>query len=337
MTAPDQRAVVASLTAARPRLDRLDSSRDTEDLAADLIEAWSATESALRSIMGGSALAGQPLIGALRQKNLLSLDQAHALLEFLAARDRAQRTDYRPTADDIAAARDGFAKLEHGIIAQQMGTPSLADTSMFAAVNSPLPSRSQPPQATPSADTVVRRRRPIPLFVPVLLLLVLAAIAAWYFFARAAGVPGGVASGIEAYNGGRLDMARAEFEVAARKNDKIALPHIWLGRVARDQREDATAARELAIAERLEPDNPLVHREIGAFHLARGRYNEARERYVRALQLDPADRIAQGWLACALTRLGRTDQAQTWLNHAGPGDWTRCASAPAVQPVMPPG
>ncbi|MBC7791726.1 MAG: tetratricopeptide repeat protein [Anaerolineae bacterium] len=336
MTAQDQRAVVASLSAARPRLDRLDSGRDTEDLAADLIEAWSATEGALRSIMGGSALAGQPLIGALRQKNLLSLDQAHALLEFLAARDRAQRTEYRPTTGDIAAAREGFAKLEHGIIAQQMGTPSLADTSMFATVKSPVSSRAQAPDTAPAADTVVRRRRPIPLFIPVLLLLVIAGFAAWYFITRD-GIPGGVASGIAAYNAGRLDMARGEFEVAARKNDKLALPHIWLGRVARDQREDAQAARELATAERLEPGNPLVHREIGAFHLARGRYNEARERYVRALQLDPTDKNAQGWLACALTRLGRTDQAQTWLNHAGPGDWTRCASAPAVQPALPPG
>ncbi len=337
MTAPDQRAVVASLTAARPRLDRLDSGRDTEDLAADLIEAWSATEGALRSIVGGSTLSGQPLIGALRQKNLLSLDQAHALLEFLAARDRSQLTDYRPTASDIAAAREGFAKLEHGIIAQQMGTPSLADTSMFATVDSPVASRPRA-VATPLApDPVVRRRRPIPLFIPVLILLLLGGIAVWYFLTRDAGVPSGVASGIEAYNGGRLDLARGEFEVAARKNPQIALPHIWLGRVARDQREDATAARELATAERLEPSNPLVHREIGAFHLARGRNNEARERYVRALQLDPTDRNSQGWLACALTRLGRTDQAQTWLNHAGPGDWTRCASAPPVRPVMPPG
>jgi hypothetical protein len=86
--------------------------RDSEDLAADLIEAWTATETGLRSLVGGTALTGQMLIRELRQRHFLSLEQANALAEFHAARERAARVDYKPTEGDVNASRDAFLKLE---------------------------------------------------------------------------------------------------------------------------------------------------------------------------------------------------------------------------------
>ena len=41
---------------------KLDASRHPEEIAADIIEVWSSVETALRSLMGGSTLSGQPLI-----------------------------------------------------------------------------------------------------------------------------------------------------------------------------------------------------------------------------------------------------------------------------------
>src|SRR5438132_14279266 len=88
---------LASLNGVRPVLAHFDTPRSAEDLAADIIDLWAGAESALQSLVGNSSLTGQQLIRAARQAELITLDQAHALLEFLAARDRATRTSYKTT------------------------------------------------------------------------------------------------------------------------------------------------------------------------------------------------------------------------------------------------
>jgi hypothetical protein len=136
MTAGGQRQALDALHGARPVVARLSTTRNSEDLAADLIEAWTAVESGLRSLVGGSALAGQMLIRELRTRHFLTLEQANSLAEFHAARERAGRTDYTPTEGDVNAARDAFLKLEAGLMGDQQ-TPvvpaSPAVTSAAAA------------------------------------------------------------------------------------------------------------------------------------------------------------------------------------------------------------
>ncbi|HEU4566066.1 MAG TPA: tetratricopeptide repeat protein [Gemmatimonadaceae bacterium] len=343
MTSPSQRSSLA-LADARAVVDRLDPAADPEDLAANLIEGWRSTENVIRAMIGGSPLSGQLLISAARQRNLLTLDQAHALLEFLAAHDRASRTDYRPTGADIAAARAGLASLEAGSPVTPADVPSLANTTAFQAMPRPMPGSgagegaAAPPPASdaaaPALDGPRERRDRLPqIFIGAAVLLLVAVVVAVFAFGRGSqgGVFGGgvdhaVGDGIASYRAGRLERARGQFEEAARKYPDAALPHLWLARVARDQREDSVAARELSAAERLEPSNHLVHREIGNFHMARGRWDFARQRYVKAVQLDPADTVAQGWLGCALVRLGRLEEGRKWMDRAGPGDWTRCAA-----------
>ena len=112
MTTPNQRSALAALNHVRPIIARLDPSLHPEDEAADVIEGWNGTEVALRSLLGGSALSGQALIRELRQREMLSLAQTHALMEFHAARERAGKTGSTPTAADIAASRHGFQELE---------------------------------------------------------------------------------------------------------------------------------------------------------------------------------------------------------------------------------
>src|SRR5437016_12965562 len=114
-----QRQAQAALDAARPAIARLDRSRHAEELAADLIEAWTGVETALRSLLGGTPLSGQQLIREARQRQLLSFDQANALAEFHAARERSQDTSYHPTDADINAAREGFLKLEASLMAPE--------------------------------------------------------------------------------------------------------------------------------------------------------------------------------------------------------------------------
>ena len=95
---------LAALNGARPVLANFNKARSAEDLAADIIDLWAAAETALQALVGNPSLTGQQLIRAARQAEAVTLDQAHALLEFLAARDRANRTSYKPTQADGDAA-----------------------------------------------------------------------------------------------------------------------------------------------------------------------------------------------------------------------------------------
>jgi len=106
---------LASLNGVRPVLAHFEKPRSAEDLAADIIDLWTGAEGALQALVGNSSLTGQQLIRAARQAEVITLDQAHSLLEFLAARDRANRTSYKPTQADGDAAVDGFRALESAV------------------------------------------------------------------------------------------------------------------------------------------------------------------------------------------------------------------------------
>lgn len=144
MTA-DQQSALTALKAVEPIAERLDRSREPEDRAADILELWQGTETGLRALMGGSSLSGQGLIRELRQRELISLGQAYALLEFLGARDRSNRTTYRATDNDVVVAREGYRQLEAG----------LAATASEPAAP-PLP----PPEVLKSADPAPEYSRP---------------------------------------------------------------------------------------------------------------------------------------------------------------------------------
>src|SRR5919204_1153275 len=148
-----QRQALASLDSARPAIARLDRSRHAEELAADLIEAWTGVETSLRSLLGGTPLGGQALIREARQRHLITLDQANALAEFQAARERSQDTSYHPTDADINAAREGFLKLEASLMTspEEKATPVPGEAMSTKGLRmSPLgtPQPVPPPQAT---------------------------------------------------------------------------------------------------------------------------------------------------------------------------------------------
>src|SRR5436309_7509159 len=152
MSPQNSQAALAALNGARPVLAHFDSPRSSEDLAADIIDLWARPEGALQALVGNSSLTGQQLVRAARQAELISLDQAHSLLEFLAARDRANRTSYKPTQADGDAAVDGFRALESSLTGKapmQRPTPS----GPLQAAYTPRGSRqqTQPPAPAPPA------------------------------------------------------------------------------------------------------------------------------------------------------------------------------------------
>lgn len=142
----NQQSALTALRSVEPIVARLDRSREPEDRAADILELWQGTETSLRALMGGSSLTGQGLIRELRQREMISLGQAYALLEFLGARDRANRTTYRATDNDVVVAREGYRQLESGLAA------SAADAGAApVAASPPPPSQSGPDYSRPSA------------------------------------------------------------------------------------------------------------------------------------------------------------------------------------------
>ncbi len=331
MSTTAQRGARGALDAARPAIARLSTSRGSEDLAADLIELWSAVEAALRTLVGSSTLSGQPLIREARQRQLIDFDQANTLAEFQAVHDRLQSVSYtrrRPMSSRRGARTSS-------------STPRFPRTRTSAV--RVVPPRSAQP--APSA-TVCRRRcgtgagRAVAAADPGLdarhavgaSLLRVVIVGGYFMFRRDSS---SLEQGIAAYRAGQREVAVSAFTRATHEDPHAALPHIYLARMAREVGNFSLASTELQFAIEAEPNNATALREMGANLLAQGNYELARKFYVRAVQEDPTDKNAQGYLACSLIRLGRPADAASFLTRAGPGPWTSCTPAtPASSPAL---
>ena len=149
MSPQNSQSALAALNGVRPVLTHFETPRTAEDLAADIIDLWTGAESALQALVGNSSVAGQQLVRAARQAELITIEQAHALLEFLAARDRANRTSYKPTQADGDAAVDGFKALESALTGAAPVKP--------AALTSPIQAAYTPRKSVPAQPS-----RPLP-------------------------------------------------------------------------------------------------------------------------------------------------------------------------------
>ena len=343
MSAGSQRAALDALHSARPIIARLNMARDSEDLAADLIEAWTMTETGLRSLIGGSQLSGQMLIRELRQRHFLSLEQANALAEFHAARERAARVDYKVTEGDVNSSRDAFLKLESGLMGDSpTPTPALAGSPSARAAAGAVAATAAAITPTGPLDPAARERfEGAPQAVPaerarpswllpalgVALLLVVGGLA--WFAVKGRGTDNSAfAAGVTAYREGRREAAFGEFTKAIRADSTDPLPHVYLSRMAREAGNINTANVEAVTAVRLAPNNGVALRELATVSFSQQNYDAARRFYLRAVQADTSDRLSQGFLGCSLIRLGRVDEGMRFIQRAGPGAWSACAPAP---------
>jgi tetratricopeptide (TPR) repeat protein len=335
VSTPAQRSARAALDAARPAVARLDATRGSEDLAADLIETWSAVEAALRVLVGSSALTGQALIREARQRQMLNFDQANALAEFEAVHTRLHNTSYRPAEVDVAAARNAYLKLDAALTGDIIEAPRSTAAGPAAIVAS-VPVTATEPVGGATSPTSATRRAPRWL-IPAAVLVVIVLVVAGYF----AFVPRGNSSldqGVAAYRAGQREVAMSAFTKASRDDPKAVLPHVWMARMARDVGNFTLAGQELSTALQIDPNNSSALREMGSNMLQQGNAELARRFYVRAVTNDPSDKTSEGYLGCALMRLNRAQEGTAFLNRAGPGPWSNCsAPAPGTQPGGLPG
>jgi len=331
VSTPAQREARAALDAARPAILRLDDTRGPEDLAADLIDIWGAVEGGVRSLVGSTVLAGQPLIREARQRQLITFDTANSLAEFQAVYDRVQNTSYRPTDADISAAKTAFEKLDEALkrdatLEFAPPRPNTPRSIAAAAAQSAPPASTANAPATPMPPAGPPPRRvPIWAFGAAGAIIVIVVVV--LLFARRGGSSASIEQGIDAYRRGQREVAVNAFNKAVRDNPKSAVPHIYLARMAREVGNFTLASQELQLALEAEPSNAVALREMGANLLTQGNYELARRFYVRAVQADPTDKNAEGYLGCTLMRLNRANDATNFLNRAGPGPWSSCTPA----------
>jgi serine/threonine protein kinase len=132
--------------------------------------------------------------------------------------------------------------------------------------------------------------------------------------------------GVAAYRDGRQDEARERLTAASKDAPDDPAPYVYLSRLARE-RNDLTTANDAAVkAVRLGPNNGAALRELATTLYAMQNYSGARAFYARAVKADPSDHISQGYLGCSLIQLGRSDEGMRWIQRAGSGTWSACAS-----------
>jgi Tfp pilus assembly protein PilF len=137
-------------------------------------------------------------------------------------------------------------------------------------------------------------------------------------------------AGIDAMQHGRHEEARGDFAKAVNSDPNSATPHVFLARLARTDGDLATARAQLDTALRLEPKNAIALREMGLVLFASRQYDLARRFFIRAVQANPQDFAAQGYLGCAMMRLNRIPEGTKWISGAGTGPWQNC-----LRPVTP--
>lgn len=335
MPTDGQRSARAAFDAARASFERLTKSTDPRELAAALVESWAGTERALCAFAGTSALSGVAVVRELRQRNLLSLDDAHALVDLQAAAERARTDGYVPTTTDLDMARSARERMSQ-VLSREVGGDPSAEQRYAGPVSTP-PSVAIPPATLPPPEPLPASARSNRLAIAVIAIVVLAVVGAGAYYALSfSRQSSALRDGRAAYAAGDRLTARNAFASATRDDPALAEPHIYLGRLAREDGDLATASAELRHAVELEPANYLAHRELAALLLSTGQLELARSFYQRAIELNPTDKMSLGYMACTLQRLGRSDLAVRFFQRAGPGEWQACQAAPPAPAMMPP-
>jgi cytochrome c-type biogenesis protein CcmH/NrfG len=184
------------------------------------------------------------------------------------------------------------------------------------------------PSSMPANGVTTRKRRRTWAIATTLTLALLVAIALGSRgVIRRARASSALKQGVTAYREGRNETARARFLAASNAAPNDPMPHVYLSRLARETNDLTTSSEEAVKAVRLGENNGAALRELATTLFAMQNFTGARAFYTRAIKVDPADRVSQGYLGCSLIQLGRVEEGMRWIQRAGSGTWSTCAFA----------
>ena len=115
---------------------------------------------------------------------------------------------------------------------------------------------------------------------------------------------------------GLLDAAAHEYETVVRLQPELAEAYVNLGLVYYSQAKFNESARVLTTAARLKPGMRGVSLWLGIDNVKLNRPTQGAAHLREAIHLDPADKLAQSWLATALWDTGQMDAALIQLGKA---------------------
>ena len=222
-----------------------------------------------------------------------------------------------------------FARSLHAATAMMPTRISAVKRTRVLEAAPPEPETKVVTSAPPSAPTGRRitrnrRRRTVTIGATLALALIVAIV-----LGTRVALVGGRASaafkqGVSAYREGRHETARERFLAASQDAPNDPMPHVYLSRLARETNDLTMASDEAMRAVRIAPNNGAALRELATTLFAMQNFSGARAFYTRAIKVDPADHVSQGYLGCSLIQLGRVDEGTRWIQRAGSGTWSAC-------------
>ena len=117
---------------------------------------------------------------------------------------------------------------------------------------------------------------------------------------------------------GQFDLALRNARTAVETDGGNGEAHNILGLIYQHLKQDALSESHLGSAVRLEPRNPFFHNAYGAFLCEKGRYGEADQEFVRALEnpLYPTPEMALNNAGVCAARGGDNAKAQGYFRQA---------------------
>jgi tetratricopeptide (TPR) repeat protein len=115
---------------------------------------------------------------------------------------------------------------------------------------------------------------------------------------------------------GNFSRARLEFERARRINADLAQPHHALGVLAERERRPDMAAEHYREALRVNPGFGPSRGNLARMLFAAARYDEAREQFLRLVEVAPTELAGRTGLAETLLQLDRDEESDAVLDRA---------------------
>lgn len=334
MTLSDNQSAKAVLADGWDIYTRLDQLREPGETQADLIALWKTVEQTLQTLIGGSTLSGQSLITEVRQRGSVGFEQANALVAFWDLRVRLDSPSHTPALTDVVTARTAYEQLRFALDSVHVARP---DATRVVGFGGSVTSATPDPLARQDSNAFGSRTSdPIPAkktgsgkmpgtgcSIVAVAFLVIIGLFFWMLSVGSSYEKKRNAAVILMQDG-QTQLAYSGFMALERENPTKAEPKVFIGRLLRGEGRIDEARERLIEAVELEPDNAIALRELALLFYSQDDFLQSRTFFTHAIKANPEDKMSLGYMGCTLVNLKQPDLAVRFFDRAGPGQWDSC-------------